>query len=121
MCRIVARTAGTGIRRTLVARELRIDRSGRRFGYRESLAVRSVRASLVVLNYQGAAVIEQYVTSLAAAAGPDDEIIVVDNASTDGSPELLAARDDIRLLRLPENTYIFGLNDGLAEATGRYV
>jgi GT2 family glycosyltransferase len=80
-----------------------------------------IRASLIVLNYQGVEVIQACVDSIAAAAAPSDEIIVVDNASTDGSAELVDARDDVRLVRLPENTYIFGLNAGLAIAGGRYV
>ncbi len=42
------------------------------------------RASLIVLNYQGRGVIDQCLASLKAAASPHDEIIVVDNASTDG-------------------------------------
>jgi GT2 family glycosyltransferase len=80
-----------------------------------------MRASLIVLNWQGRDVIEQCVDSLRAAAGEDDEIIVVDNASTDGSLETLKARNDIRLVSLQENAYIFGLNAGLDIARGRYV
>ena len=80
-----------------------------------------IRASLIVLNWEGEDVIEPCLDSLAAAARPDDEIIVVDNASTDASVNLLRARSDIRLVALPENTYIFGLNEGLRIARGRYV
>jgi len=80
-----------------------------------------LRASLIVLNYEGLEVIDSCLDSLTAAAGPDDEIIVVDNASTDGSAEVLARRDGIRLVPLRENTYIFGLNEGLTAARGRYV
>ena len=47
---------------------------------------------------------------------------MVENGSTDRSARLLASYGDrIRLLDLPENTYIFGLNEGLALARGRYV
>jgi GT2 family glycosyltransferase len=83
--------------------------------------VNEIRASLIVLNWEGEDVIGPCLDSLAAAACPEDEIIVVDNASTDGSLELLRARSDIRLVALTENTYIFGLNDGLEVARGRYV
>ncbi len=73
------------------------------------------------MNWQGQGVVGPCVDSLVAAAREDDEIIVVDNASTDGSCEALSLRTDIRLLRLSENTYIFGLNRGLEVARGRYV
>jgi GT2 family glycosyltransferase len=58
---------------------------------------------------------------LVAAASDHDEIIVVDNASTDGSLEQLRARDDVHLISLSENTYIFGLNRGLQVACGEFV
>jgi GT2 family glycosyltransferase len=84
-----------------------------------------MRASLIVLNYNGATVVEQCLESIVAAMGPDDELIVVDNASTDGSGELVrgfCARGERRTF-IPRavNNYIFGLTDGIAVATGRYV
>ena len=79
------------------------------------------RASLIVLNFEGLHVIESCIDSLAEAAGVDDEIIVVDNASTDGSREWVEGRAGIHLVSLPQNTYIFGLNRGLAVAAGKYV
>jgi GT2 family glycosyltransferase len=80
-----------------------------------------VRASLVVLNYNGADVIDPCLDSLVCGANPRDEIIVVDNASTDGSLATLQQRTDIRLISLANNTYIFGLNDGLRAARGEFV
>jgi GT2 family glycosyltransferase len=82
---------------------------------------KSIRASLIVLNFNGREVIESCINSLVEAKGPEDEIIVVDNASTDGSFESLENRRDIRLLRLDQNTFIFGLNRGLEIARGRFV
>ena len=81
----------------------------------------ALRTSLIVLNWQGRGVVEACLDSLAAAKRWDDEIIVVDNASTDGSLEALKLRDDIELVSLKENTYIFGLNRGLEVASGCYV
>jgi GT2 family glycosyltransferase len=65
--------------------------------------------------------VESCVDSVVAAAGSEDEVIVVDNASTDGSYEHLLTRHDIRLVGLASNEYIFGLNRGLDVASGRYV
>jgi GT2 family glycosyltransferase len=81
----------------------------------------SVRASLIVLNFNGEGVIEACIESLSSASGPHDEIIVVDNASTDGSADRLKGRGDIQFLPLVRNTFIFGLNHGLAAAAGQYV
>lgn len=80
-----------------------------------------IRASLIVLNYEGRGVVEQCIDSLLYAAGQQDELIIVDNASIDGSREELALRSDLRLVALPKNTFIFGLNEGLAVARGEYV
>ena len=80
------------------------------------------RSSLIVLNYEGQEIIGDCITSLLAAKGPDDELIVVDNGSQDDSLSIIAGfGDQVRLVALPENTYIFGLNAGLAAARGRYV
>jgi GT2 family glycosyltransferase len=80
-----------------------------------------VRASLIVLNYQGREVIGECLRSLTEASGAHDEIIVVDNASTDGSLNEIREYDNVRLVSLPSNTYIFGLNEGLAVAEGEFV
>jgi GT2 family glycosyltransferase len=83
------------------------------------------RASLIVLNYNGLGVIERCLESLRGAMGSDDELIVVDNASTDGSRELsrafCAGAARRQFIGRTVNNYIFGLNDGLKVATGRYV
>lgn len=88
----------------------------------EGAAVLStVRASLIVLNFNGHAVIEGCLDSLVRSMGETDELIVVDNASSDSSAEMLRQRQDITLIELPNNTFIFGLNHGLAEARGEFV
>lgn len=83
------------------------------------------RASLIVLNYNGDGVLGRCLESLAAAMGPADELIVVDNASPDGSgaiaAEFCAQEPHRHFISRPYNNYIFGLNDGLAVARGRYV
>jgi GT2 family glycosyltransferase len=79
------------------------------------------RASLIVLNYNGRTVIDACIDSLSAAAAAVDEIIVVDSCSHDGSREGLEQRDDVKLVPLDRNSFIFGLNAGLAVARGEYV
>jgi GT2 family glycosyltransferase len=80
-----------------------------------------VRASLIVLNYNGQEVIGTCLSSLLEATSEQDEIIVVDNASPDGSAELVPSHPRIRLLAKKDNNFIFGLNDGLQLAQGKYV
>ncbi|VFQ46488.1 glycosyltransferase family 2 protein [Desulfoluna butyratoxydans] len=51
------------------------------------------------------------------------EIIVVDNASTDGSPEMIEAEfPEVTLIRLPVNVgFAGGNNPGMKRASGRYI
>ncbi|MBI5084257.1 MAG: glycosyltransferase family 2 protein, partial [Acidobacteria bacterium] len=63
-------------------------------------------ASVVIPNWNGRDLLEKYLPSvLAALAGnPRNEVIVVDNGSTDGSAEFIRERfPQVRLLALPEN------------------
>ena len=54
---------------------------------------------------------------------PSIEIIVVDNASTDGSPEMVRAEfPQVRLIANPDNRgFTAGNNQGLVESTGRFL
>jgi GT2 family glycosyltransferase len=81
-----------------------------------------VRCSLIVLNYDERELLLDCVQSMLHAVGPSDEIIVVDNGSADGSADAVSqAFPSVRVLRLPENRYIFSLNAGLSAARGEYV
>lgn len=63
-------------------------------------------ASVVIPNWNGRDLLEKYLPSVVEAVGdnPDNEIIVVDNGSADGSPDFLRERfPDVRLLPLTEN------------------
>ncbi len=81
-----------------------------------------VRCSLIIANYNERDVLLDCLASVVRAIGEDDEIIVVDNGSSDGSADAVAeVFPAVRLVRLPVNRYIFGLNDGLAAARGRFV
>ncbi len=79
-------------------------------------------ASISILNYQRRDALRR---ALAAARDQRDgvlEIIAVDNASTDGSAEMV--RDefpDVRLVQLPKNIGAAGRNAGVAAAKGDIV
>ncbi len=82
--------------------------------------------SVIMPNYDGRRFIEAAVASVLAQTLADFELIVVDDASRDGSADLVAAlarRDPrIRLLRSDVNTGPAGArNRGLAAARGRWV
>jgi N-acetylglucosaminyl-diphospho-decaprenol L-rhamnosyltransferase len=75
--------------------------------------------SIIVVSYNARDHLER---SLASVADGPSEVIVVDNASTDGSPELVRERfPSVRLLEVPENRgFGAGNNEGMRIASGRY-
>jgi GT2 family glycosyltransferase len=80
-------------------------------------------ASIVVVAPDGLAFTRLCVESVLSDHGVDAELIVVDNASADGTREFLAAlaeRDArVRVIRNDENrAYAAALNQGLAESSG---
>ncbi|MBM4269363.1 MAG: glycosyltransferase family 2 protein [Deltaproteobacteria bacterium] len=83
------------------------------------------RVSVIVLNYNGASLIGRCLDHLIAQTLRDFEIIVVDNASSDESRDILdhyASTDGIRVLLSPTNRGVpGGRNLGLAEARGEIV
>jgi hypothetical protein len=75
--------------------------------------------SIIVVSYNAREHLERAVASV--AEGPH-EVIVVDNASTDGSPELVRERfPSVRRVELTENVgFGAGNNEGMRVASGRY-
>ena len=60
--------------------------------------------------------------SIVPQLGDDDELVVVDNGSTDHTPATLAAIDRARVIRLPANLGCpRGRNAGMAAVRGRWV
>ena len=91
-------------------------------GHVDAESKRDIRCSVIVVNFNERTVLLDCVESLSSAVSDQDEIIVVDNGSSDGSADAVEAQfPQVRVVRLPQNRYIFGLNDGLAVAKGRYV
>src|SRR3954462_7651360 len=79
-------------------------------------------ASVVIPNWNGRDLLEKYLPSVVEAMG-GNEIIVVDNGSTDGSAEFLrAAFPSVRVLALPKNLgFGGGSNAGFRAATNDIV
>jgi GT2 family glycosyltransferase len=71
-----------------------------------SRAPRTDAASVVIPNWNGRDLLEKYLPSVIEAlrSNPDNEIVVVDNGSTDGSAEFVRERfPQVNLLALPKN------------------
>ncbi len=82
-------------------------------------------ASVVIPNWNGRELLERYLPSVVAAmrGNPDNEIIVVDNASEDGSRDLLRIRfPEVKVIELAENLGFGGAsNVGVRAASNRIV
>ncbi len=78
------------------------------------------RASIIIPNWNGLRLLRPCLDALRAQTLAEREVIVVDNASTDGSAEVLAAEyPEVRVLRLPRNLgYAGGCNAGIRSARG---
>lgn len=78
------------------------------------------RVRLVVLNYNGGDHVLRCVEHLERLQWPEDrlEIVVVDNASVDGSDRVLEARPRVRLVRSGRNMGFPGNNLALRDLTG---
>jgi hypothetical protein len=80
-----------------------------------------VSISVVVPNYNGERWLPGLLASLAVQTRAPEEIVVVDNASPDGSRTLLADAK-VRLIALPSNTgFAHAANVGIGAATGELV
>lgn len=81
-----------------------------------------IDCSVIVVSWNVAPLLERCLASLAAQSGPTTEVIVVDNASADGSPALVRERFPTALLiETGANLgYAGGVNAGLAAARGRW-
>src|SRR4051812_22276592 len=75
--------------------------------------------SVVIPNYNGAALLPACLDALRAQTLRDFEIIVVDDASRDNSLEVLAGYPEVRVVRLERGRKFAGAaNAGLREARG---
>ena len=83
----------------------------------------SETVSVVMVNYNGEAFLEECLRSILDQSRCPDEILIVDNASTDRSLSLLQTSfPDIPLLKLQENLgYAGACNRGIEASTGELV
>ncbi|MBO9709803.1 MAG: glycosyltransferase family 2 protein [Caulobacter sp.] len=81
------------------------------------------RASIVIVSYQSGPTLKRCLEALRAQTFTDFEILLVDNASTDGAPQAAAAADpSIRFLEPGANLgFAAGNNLAAGEAQGRWL
>ena len=78
------------------------------------------RISVVVCTYNGSRTIRECLQSLAKVDYPDFEVIVVDDGSTDATPQIVREHD-VRLIRTENRGLSSARNTGLEAATGEIV
>jgi GT2 family glycosyltransferase len=75
---------------------------------------------VVVVTHNSAHVVDDLLDSLPAALdGLVATTVVVDNASSDDTAAVVAARNDCRLVKAPNHGYSAGINRGVQEVSGR--
>lgn len=81
------------------------------------------RVSVIIPNWNGLALLRPCLAALCAQTYTDHEVIVVDNASTDGSREALRVDfPHVRVVALDTNRgYAGGCNAGIDAARGEYI
>ena len=81
-----------------------------------------MRISFIVPTFNRARYLREALDSIIGQKGEDDEVLVVDDGSTDGTAEVVAATGpQVRYLRQDNAGKSVALNRGLAATTGRYV
>lgn len=81
-----------------------------------------MRASVIVVSYNSRPDLPACLDSILGQLTAEDELIVVDNGSTDGSADLVAARyPEVRLIRSSNAGYAGGNNRGAQAAQGEYL
>lgn len=81
------------------------------------------RIAVVILNWNGKDMVRRFLPAVVKACQPEGEVIVADNGSTDGSPEMLENEfPEVRRLLLPHNYgFAEGYNRALAQVDAEYL
>ncbi|MCU1532850.1 MAG: glycosyltransferase [Arthrobacter sp.] len=85
---------------------------------------RKIRASVCMATYKGAPFVEEQIASILAELGADDELVVVDDASPDGTAAVIGGIEDprIRLVRAPSNRgYVRTFEEAVRLSRGEYI
>ncbi|MCA9921401.1 MAG: glycosyltransferase, partial [Anaerolineales bacterium] len=78
--------------------------------------------SIIIVNYNGRSYLDTCLQSVLAYSGPDIELILVDNQSTDGSAEyVMTAYPQVQVIRNHNNGYGGGNNVAARLARGRFL
>src|SRR4051812_30349914 len=82
------------------------------------------KVSVIMASYNHAKFVQTAVQSVLLQTFEDWELCITDDASQDGTPDIVEAIDDkrIRLHRLPENRGVSAaLNDAIRRSSGDYI
>lgn len=82
---------------------------------------RQPKVSVVVASYNGARTLKSCLDSLQALNYPDYEVILVDDGSTDTTPQLAASYKSILYIRQANKGLSVARNTGIAAATGEII
>jgi glycosyltransferase involved in cell wall biosynthesis len=83
-----------------------------------------IRVSVCMATYNGSRYIEEQIGSILRELGPADELVVVDDASSDETPDLIARINDprIRLVRAAVNKgYVRTFEEAIGMSRGRFI
>lgn len=87
------------------------------------MAESSPRVSVLIVSWNALPLIKECMPSVVDTRYPNLEIVLADNASTDGSPEWVSERfPQVKIVRHPENwMFCRGNNEAIPHTTGKYV
>lgn len=87
------------------------------------MPVSGPRVSIVIVSWNALPLLKTCLPSVLDTSYPDFEIVLADNASTDGSAEWVQQRfPEVNVVRHPENwMFCRGNNEAIPHTTGRYV
>lgn len=82
------------------------------------------RVSVCIPTYNGAKYIRRQLESILCQLGENDEVIISDDSSTDGTIDIISAFHDNRIHLFGGNTFhspIFNMENALKKASGEYI
>ncbi|MDI3193070.1 glycosyltransferase [Pseudarthrobacter sp. AL07] len=93
-------------------------------GVPEPISSRETRASVCLASYRGGRYITEQLESILTQLGPDDELVIVDDASPDNTVEQIRTFEDgrIRLIEAAVNQgYVRSFEQAALAARGKYI